>query len=259
VVEVDTTKLAPTVANVSYSNLTATSVKLTGNVSDDHGATVTERGFVYGASANPTTANSKATATSGGEGTYDVNLTGKTPASTIHYRAYAINSEGTSYGTDASLTFPDTISAWAQQFTSTATGTLTKLSLYARLGLGSSVTPVMEIYSDSGDSPNTLLKTLSVAPITNTTVALKEYPTSLALTSGSKYWLVVRDFYSVGNYELKIEATATGSYAGGLMKYKLSSASTYTTATGDFGFKVDIQPAMTTSLDTSVSYRKKYV
>jgi len=79
-----------------------------GEVTDDGGATVTERGIVWGTSANPTTAGNK-TSTSGTTGTFGpLNMTGLTPDTHYYYRAYAINSQGTSYGSNVEF---DTLDA----------------------------------------------------------------------------------------------------------------------------------------------------
>ena len=90
----------PTVTTDStVSNLTSTGATVGGEVTDDGGSTITERGVVYDTSDSPTISNNKETAT-GTTDTITVNLTGLTPYTTYHYRAYATNAEGTSYGSD---------------------------------------------------------------------------------------------------------------------------------------------------------------
>jgi hypothetical protein len=76
-----------------------------GNVTSDGGATVTQRGIVWGTSANPTTANNKIVA-SGTTGVYSVQIRGLLGNTTYHARSYAINSVGTSYGSNVSFTTP---------------------------------------------------------------------------------------------------------------------------------------------------------
>ncbi len=101
-----TTLPAPTVANVitgNVTNISNTSASLAGNVVADGGASVTERGIVLATTANPTTANTKVTIGSG-LGNFSQNITALTPNTTYHYRAYAINSVGTSYGADSVFT-----------------------------------------------------------------------------------------------------------------------------------------------------------
>lgn len=94
---------APTVTTGASSSVTAVTATCAGNVTSDGGATITERGIVYGTSVNPTTSDGKATA-AGTTGAYTADLSSLLPSTTYHYRAYAINSEGTSYGSDSTFT-----------------------------------------------------------------------------------------------------------------------------------------------------------
>lgn len=94
---------APAVTTGSATSIGTTSATLGGNVTSDGGATITERGVCWSTSANPTTTSSKATS-AGTTGSYTVSATSLTANTTYHYRAYAINSEGTSYGSDTTFT-----------------------------------------------------------------------------------------------------------------------------------------------------------
>lgn len=85
------------VADIAYNAATAG-----GNVTDQGNATVTERGVCWSTVSNPTTADNKLT-NGTGAGSYTVSLTGLTPSTTYHVRAYAINSVGTAYGNDVSF------------------------------------------------------------------------------------------------------------------------------------------------------------
>lgn len=100
-----TDSTTPTVTSGSSSSITTTSATVAGNVTSSGGASITERGFVYGTSSNPTTANSKKT-TSGTTGAYSDSLTSLTPNTTYYWRAYAINSKGTSYGSNQTFNTP---------------------------------------------------------------------------------------------------------------------------------------------------------
>ena len=100
-----TEAIAPTVTSGSSSSVTINSATAAGNVTSDGGATITQRGIAYATTANPTTANSKVTAT-GTVGAFTANLTGLSSNTTYHWRAYAINSKGTSYGSDQTFTTP---------------------------------------------------------------------------------------------------------------------------------------------------------
>ena len=93
-----TTSTAPSVRTLGSSELSATSAELSGEVTDDNGEIITERGFVWlKGDVTPTTSSSKLTA-DGATGTFTATLTDVTPNQIYSYRAYAINSKGTSYG-----------------------------------------------------------------------------------------------------------------------------------------------------------------
>jgi uncharacterized protein (TIGR02145 family) len=98
----------PTLITTDASGITQTTVTSGGTISNDGGATITERGIVYGTSANPTTSNIKITSGSG-TGSFSVNVTALTPNTTYFIRSYAINSAGTGYGNN--ITFQTTVPA----------------------------------------------------------------------------------------------------------------------------------------------------
>ena len=95
--------VAPTVTTAAASALGTTTATSGGNVTADGGATVTARGVCWGTSLNPTTANSKTTDGTG-TGVFASALTGLTPGTLYHIRAYATNSAGTAYGSDLTFT-----------------------------------------------------------------------------------------------------------------------------------------------------------
>ncbi|MBO4614102.1 MAG: fibrobacter succinogenes major paralogous domain-containing protein [Bacteroidales bacterium] len=86
---------APTVQTNAASSITTTEATLSGNVISDGGNTVTMRGFLYGTSSNTLSLGIQS---GSGIGNFTSNITGLTPNTTYYYKAYAINSVGTSYG-----------------------------------------------------------------------------------------------------------------------------------------------------------------
>ena len=68
-----------------------------GNISFDGGASVTARGICWGTTPNPTVNNSHTTDGSG-TGSFASNITGLVSNTVYYVRAYATNSQGTSYG-----------------------------------------------------------------------------------------------------------------------------------------------------------------
>ncbi len=94
---------APIVTTSAASSITASGATFSGNVTDDGGDTVTERGFVYGINSNPTTSDTKIQDGTG-TGAFSEAISGLNPETTYYVRAYAINGEGTSYGSEQSFT-----------------------------------------------------------------------------------------------------------------------------------------------------------
>jgi hypothetical protein len=109
-------------------NITTTTATSGGDITDIGSSAVTERGVCYGTSANPTTSNSKVSETSVGfpTGVYISNMSGLVEGTIYHVRAYAINTQGTSYGADQIFTTLTTVisgSTWKWYFPITITDT----------------------------------------------------------------------------------------------------------------------------------------
>ena len=95
--------VAPTVTTQAVSSITKNTATGNGTVTADGGATVTERGVCWKTSTGPTTSDSKANSGTG-TGAYTVSMTSLTPNTLYYARAYAINSVGTSYGSEVTFT-----------------------------------------------------------------------------------------------------------------------------------------------------------
>lgn len=87
----------PRVTTASVSNVTSSSFGLKGNISFDGGAEVTECGFCYSTTENPTTDDNKIVVGSG-IGDFTTIINGLTTGTLYYVRAYATNSVGTAYG-----------------------------------------------------------------------------------------------------------------------------------------------------------------
>lgn len=94
---------APTVTTQSVSSIGTTTATGNGNVTSDGGATITERGVCWNTGGTPTTSDSTATS-AGTTGAFTASMTSLSPSTTYYVRAYAINSEGTSYGSEVDFT-----------------------------------------------------------------------------------------------------------------------------------------------------------
>lgn len=89
----------PTVVTAAITEITANSAKGGGEVTDDCGAEVTERGICWSTNANPTLEDSHV-AVGIGTGAFTAAMSGLQANTTYHVRAYAINEKGTAYGLD---------------------------------------------------------------------------------------------------------------------------------------------------------------
>ncbi len=96
----------PTVTTAMVTQITSTTAVAGGNVTDDGGNSVTERGVVFSTNQNPTIADNKIVS-SNGLGDFICNLTNLQEGTTYYVCAYAINSKGITYGTQVEFTTQD--------------------------------------------------------------------------------------------------------------------------------------------------------
>lgn len=94
---------APLVNTLLASNISYTSYTIGGNVIDDGGKTVSKRGFCWGTTPTPTILNDTNIIGSG-VGSFSKSIYGLSAGTVYYVRAYAINSLGTSYGSEIQLT-----------------------------------------------------------------------------------------------------------------------------------------------------------
>lgn len=84
------------------SEITVNTAISGGNITNDGGNLVSQRGVCWNTSPNPTTTNFS-TSNGSGLGNFSSNLTGLSPNTTYYVRAYAINGAGTFYGNEVSF------------------------------------------------------------------------------------------------------------------------------------------------------------
>ena len=97
------TPVAPIITTGTTTSITTNTATISSEVINDGGATITERGICWSISLNPTISNSKVIV-AGTTGLYSGNLSGLTSGTLYHYRAYAINNIGITYGADLTFT-----------------------------------------------------------------------------------------------------------------------------------------------------------
>ncbi len=100
------TPVAPTVTTQAVTNVGITTATGNGNVTSNGDAAITERGVCYiqADSGTPTTADTTSHDHTDAEGAFTMPMTGLTGGLPYRVRAYAINSEGTSYGVVVDMT-----------------------------------------------------------------------------------------------------------------------------------------------------------
>ncbi len=91
------------IVNTYYATPATTSASLSGEVTYDGGLSVTARGFCWSLSHNPTL-NDNHTTEGSGLGNFTSIAHGLSANTTYYVRAYATNSEGTSYGNEVDFT-----------------------------------------------------------------------------------------------------------------------------------------------------------
>jgi hypothetical protein len=93
----------PEVITANVSSVTTNSASCGGNVANDGGSNVSQKGVCWSTNPNPTISNYKTTDGSG-LGVYTSTLTSMVPGTLYYVRAYATNNSGTSYGYEYSFT-----------------------------------------------------------------------------------------------------------------------------------------------------------
>ena len=183
----------PILSTMPVGNITNNSAVAGGNIVNDGGSAMSQRGVVWSNSPNPTTANNQSSNGSG-IGNYISSITGLAQNTTFYVRAYATNANGTAYGNELSFITSNgggnigTITALNCN-NSTNTGTLTVST--AASGVSSSV-----LYTGgNGGSYNSqavsssgvtgLTATLTAGNFTNGAGSLTYNITGTAATSGT--------------------------------------------------------------------------
>ena len=97
----DPSTTTATITTSAPSNITYTTVDSGGDVTFDGGTAVTARGMCWSTNPNPTVADNTTTETTD---TFTTTITGLSENTTYYVRAYAVNSDGVSYGNEEVFT-----------------------------------------------------------------------------------------------------------------------------------------------------------
>jgi len=134
------TPSSPTVITNLVSNITLTGAQASGSITNIGTSNITQHGHCWSTTTSPTVSNFKTQlGTRTITGAFTSNLTGLEAGKTYYVRAYAVNSDGTSYGTQVEF---KTVTASPPTVT---TGSVTKITLTGAEALGN--------LTDIGTSP----------------------------------------------------------------------------------------------------------
>jgi len=104
-----TTAIQPaTLTTSAVTSVFSSSAVSGGNITDNGGGSITARGVCWATTAGPTISDNL-TSNGTGTGSFSSSLTGLSPLTTYHVRAYATNSAGTAYGNEQIFTTPDVL------------------------------------------------------------------------------------------------------------------------------------------------------
>ena len=228
-----TTLDVPTVATNAASDVTTTSATLNGTISADGGDSITEHGFAWGTGSTLVGGDTATTTLgAGSEGSFTDGLSSLDPGTTYYYRAYAVNSAGTTLGSiatfDTTVAAP-TISASAAtnvdadsadlngNITSTGgeTGSGTQHGFAwgtnSALSGGDTATTTLGTYADTGAFSEALSSLTS-----NATYYFRPYVTNSANTAyGSILSFTTRIFFGSGGFVGVAAPAGQGVQSGG--------------------------------------------
>ncbi|KKK80760.1 hypothetical protein LCGC14_2820300, partial [marine sediment metagenome] len=89
---------------IPITDITSTTATGHGNIENVGFSSVTAHGFVWATTVDPDTGDSSTDEGAGSVGVFSTDITGLTPGVKYFFRAYATNTQGTSYSANASFT-----------------------------------------------------------------------------------------------------------------------------------------------------------
>jgi N-acetylneuraminic acid mutarotase len=192
-----------------FISKTASSIEVSASVSKENGKHITERGFVYSTSPNPTLSNGTKVVSSGtGIGSFTMTINELNGNTTYYIRPYATNAVGTSYGTpelvvstNTGLGVVATVSPTAVHATSAVSG-----GVIADAGEGSIIE--RGVYVSLSFDFNVDTAYLSSDATNNFTCAINN------LLPGRKYYLKAFVTNTFGTFEGNIDSLVTGNGLG---------------------------------------------
>jgi uncharacterized protein (TIGR02145 family) len=95
--------MPPILSTTEVSSVTSATASSGGNIIDDGGGQITNRGICWATTPAPSISDYQ-TSNGAGKGSFTSDMTGLLPGTTYYIRAYAVNSAGTEYGNEITFT-----------------------------------------------------------------------------------------------------------------------------------------------------------
>ena len=175
--------VAPSISTISESNVTTNRATVGGNITSNGNGVITEWGIVYSSSnSSPQIGNSsKVNSFSNKIGVFNFDLTNLSPDTRYYFRAYAINSAGTSYGSVLSFRTDENVSRPSVTTSSSVTNITTNNAIAGGTVTSDGNGRITErgiVYSSTTTSP-TVTNSSKVTHSTSSTGSFTVYLTGL--------------------------------------------------------------------------------
>ena len=226
-----TTSTAPAiVADVTSSEITGVSFKVSSEIINNGGADVTEKGFCFATTENPTIENSKKTV-DGDE--FETTIAELAPVTTYYVRAYAVNSIGTSYSEQVLVKTLAVLATVSDVASSDITGSSFKVSSTITFNGGAEVTEKGFCYSTTENPTVENNKQVIVGDEFETTIAELEPATT--------YYVRAYAINSIGIAYSEQITTMTQKLPYINAKFSISSANQVYFAMGNLQYQANIE------------------
>ncbi|MBK7134599.1 MAG: fibronectin type III domain-containing protein [Bacteroidales bacterium] len=210
----------PTVTTTSITSITTSSASSGGNISNDGGASIINRGVCWSTLNNPTIADNK-TSDGTGSGNFSSSISGLSLGTIYYVRAYATNSVGTSYG--------DVISFSTLNYPTITTTTITLITSTTSSSGGNITSDGGAGVTSRGVCWSTAVNPTILDPKTSNGVGIGLFSSNItSLSPGTTYHVRAYATNSVGtSYGTDVSFTTDlvigDTYQGGIVGYILQS------------------------------------